>query len=357
MKGTIRATVKVTWRAANGERRCLQREKRFVPSTPARVRKAWVEATRAKLQKRVPAATDRAAVLGTLKADASRYYPLIKVLADWVTRRSEIRAWMPHLGDRYRHTISQEDVLRVRGIWRDAGAAARTINNRVSALKDLYRKLDGDDAPTPCDRVKFLKPPRTPVRRITADEVNRVLDALFLASLQRAGKIGRPGEHALADRARLMVMASTGRRPCEIERAQPSDVNLELRVWGIRDAKGGWSEGRYLNEEDLIAWQAFVDADAWGKFPDHFARRLRSAGWPADVDPYKVRHSIWMAASELGADLADIQAGCGHRHIQTTREHYVPVLRSRMQRLSELTDGRYGWQGRLAGQGSPTVTR
>jgi site-specific recombinase XerD len=346
MKGTIRVTVKVSWRTASGERRMLQRERRFVHGTPARIRNAWKTATRAKLEKRIPAAADRTKVAGTLKADADRYYPLIRHLADWVSRRSEIRAWFPRLGDRYRHTITREDVLHIRGQWVTDGLAARTINNRVSALRDLYRKLDGDDAYNPCDRVTPLTPPRTPIQRIDVAVINGVLDNLLKISTEpiRTGRFrGRPRMHALQDRARLMVLASTGKRPCEVERAQPSDVNMTARVWGVRDAKHGWSEGLYLNDEMLLAWQTFAAADAWGAFPDHFPRRLREAGWPAGVRVYNVRHSTWIEASERGADLSDIQAGAGHRNLATTREHYVPVLRSRMQKLSEMIDHRFGW--------------
>jgi len=79
-------------------------------------------------------------------------------------------------------------------------------------------------------------------------------------------------------------------------------------------------------------------------FPAHFPRRLRDAGWPDGVRPYNLRHSTWIEASERGADLADIQAGAGHRSMTTTRRHYVPVLASRMQRLSERLNGRFGWQ-------------
>lgn len=346
MKGTVRATVKVSWTAGNGERRHLQREKRFVAGTAKRVILSWKDATRLKLERRIPAATDRASSLGLLAADAQRYYPLIRTLADWVSRRSEIRAWLPALGERFRHTLTREDILRVRGDWKVAGIANRTINNRVAALRDLYRKLDGDTAFNPCDGVKPLKPPRTPIQRIDTADINRVLKNLeqrATTPIEKGRFKGRPALHAMQDRARLMVLASTGKRPCEVERALPQDVNLTARVWGVRDAKNGWSEGMYLNDEMLLAWQAFVESEAWGVFPDHFARRLREAGWPKGVRPYNVRHSTWIEASERGADLSDIQAGAGHRHLSTTREHYVPVLRSRMQKLSELIDHRFGW--------------
>lgn len=343
MKGTIRATVKVAG--------APQKEKRFVPGTPKRVIKAWKVATRAKLQRRCTARNPQAKA-GTLAKDAERYYSQIKHLADWVSRRSEIRAWLTAgLADRYRHMITREDVLRIRGDWVQAGNAARTINNRVSALRHLYRTLDGDREPTPCDGVSALKAARTPPAVVAPDVVNRVLENLRRRQQEkctvRCRYQGRYPAHCLTDRARLMVLASTGRRPCEVERTRPEDLDFRRRVWAVRDAKGGWSEGLYLNAEMIAAWETFIEADAWGPFPGHFAHRLRLAGWPAGVRPYNLRHSTWIEASERGADLADIQAGAGHKRIQTTRHHYVPVLNSRMQKLSERLDGRFGWTPRL----------
>jgi integrase len=327
MKGTIRATVKVAG---------FQKERRFVKGTPARVVKNWKTAMRAKLTKRHPQPEHRGQT-GTLAKDAERYYPLIKHLADWVSRRSEIRAWLPDLGETHRHMIVREDVLRIRGGWVQADVAAKTINNRVTALRNLFHLLDGDENPTPCDGVKPLMPPKVPPQIVTADVINRTLDAL-----ERRAAAGHM--HAAADRARLMVLASTGKRPCEIERTKPADVDLRRRVWIARDAKGGFCPGVYLNDEMVLAWEAFVLAGAWGPFPDHFPRRLRDAGWPADLRPYNLRHSTWIEASERGNDLSDIQAGAGHKLMATTRRHYVPVLSSRMQRLSESLEGRFGWK-------------
>lgn len=338
MKGT-RVTVKVAG---------IQRERRFSPGTKARVIKAWQAHMRAKLTKQYSAATDRATKRDTLKADADRYYRLIRHLSDWVSRRSEIRAWFPLIGDSHRHMVTAQDVLRARGAWLEAGTAPKTVNNRVSALRNLYRLLDGSDAVTPCDGIVPLHVPKSPPRVVTPALVNTVLANLLTRSTQ-TDRRGRPNPHALQDRARLMVLASTGKRPCEVERAEPRDVDMARRVWYVRDAKGGWSEGVYLNDEMLAAWEAFIDAEAWGAIPAHFSRRLRLAGWPADVKPYQLRHSTWIEASERGADLSDIQAGAGHRNIRTTRQHYVPVLNSRMQKLSERLEGRFGWRPRLAG--------
>ena len=325
MKGTIRATVKYG--------AMPQKEKRFVKGTPKRIIQAWKIATKAKMMKRSPQ-PERTAGSGTLKRDAERYYPLIKHLADWVSRRSEIRAWFQELGERMRHTIDRQDIYRVRGQWCEAGIAVKTINNRISALRNLYRLLDGDAEPTPCDGVKPLPTVKKPITIIDDALVNAVLKRLQESKQKDAPK----------DAARLMVLAVTGKRPCELMRAEPGDVHLLRRVWIPRDAKGGFCPGIYLNDEMLAAWQIFAFADAWGEYSTtHFVRRLRRAGWPKGVRPYNLRHTTWITASERGADLADIQTGAGHRTMATTRRHYVPVLASRMQRLSEILEGRFGW--------------
>jgi integrase len=339
MKGTIRATVQ--WGAFP------QKEKRFVKGTPKRVIESWKTRTKALMMKRSPQ-PERAGKPGTLTKDATVYYTLVRHLKDYARRPGLIRPWLTAFGDRPRHTITTHDVLRVRGEWIGT-VSARHINNRVSALRNLYETLDGKGAPTPCDHIAPLRPPRIPHVVVDPAIVNTVLSNLLQRSRLRDRR-GRPPAHCLEDRARLMVLAASGKRPCEVEWAQPDDVDLGRRVWTPRDAKGGFCPGVYIHDELFIAWTAFIMAKAWGPFPEHFEIRLQRAGWPKGLRIYNLRHSTWTAASEAGIDLADIQAGAGHKRIQTTRDHYVPVLNSRMQRLGEAIDHRFGWQGGLAPQ-------
>ncbi len=58
--------------------------------------------------------------------------------------------------------------------------------------------------------------------------------------------------------------------------------------------------------------------------------------------PYNARHAVGIELGERGADLGDIQGWLGHKHIQTTRKHYVPVLSSRLKQASERLAGRFG---------------
>lgn len=275
---------------------------------------------------------------GSLRADAARYILLVKHLATWDDREDHLASWCVLYGDLPRYRLTEAHVVTARARWKAAGTAAKTINHRCDTLRHLFHTLDGRRAPTPCDHLPHLPVPKTIIRRVS--------DADLLSVDWRL----QEREHAgiLPDaktRARYRVFVSTGKRPCEIMRAQPGDVNMTVRVWVPRDAKGGYCPGVYLNTDQLAAWKLFIAVHAWGAFNlGAFARTLRAAGWPADVRPYQARHTTWITASERGIDLADIAAGAGHRDERTTRQMYVPVLNSRLQRMSEALDGRFqGW--------------
>ena len=195
-----------------------------------------------------------------LKADVPRYLKLIKHLESWKDRDAHLQAWIALYGSTFRHRITSNDVLAARVKWlaQKPPLSPKTINHRCDTLRNLYRRLDGKGAPTPCDDVEHLPVPKTPIQRVS--------DALILAVDAKLQEGER--KHTLRDaktRARFRVLVSTGKRPCELMRAEPGDVNLEARVWVVRDAKGGFSPGAYLNDDQRAAWQLFIDADAWGE--------------------------------------------------------------------------------------------
>lgn len=279
---------------------------------------------------------------GTLAADVARYLKLIQHLESWKDRRAHLNAWIDRIGTRPRHRITPADILSARVAWLSLKSplAPKTINHRVDTLRHLYRTLDGPKAKTPCDDIEPLHVPKTPIVRITSDLILAV-DAK-LQQLEADCRLARRARYLRHCRARFRVYASTGKRPCEIGWTQRGDINFEQRVWVPRDAKGGFCPGVYLNEDQLAAWRFFDEADAYGPFhTGKFAIVLRLAGWPAGVRPYHMRHSTWITASERGIDLEDISVGAGHKDPRMTRRVYVPVLNSRLQRLSEAIDGRF----------------
>ena len=60
---------------------------------------------------------------------------------------------------------------------------------------------------------------------------------------------------------------------------------------------------------------------------------------------FPLRHTVGIALSEAGVDMRDISDHLGHKSTEMTRKHYVPIIASRLQRASELLDGRkLGWK-------------
>ena len=70
------------------------------------------------------------------------------------------------------------------------------------------------------------------------------------------------------------------------------------------------------------------------------ARRARSVPLTSLQSPALSRDGL----SEKGVDLSDVGGWLGQTDIRTTRNSYVPILKSRMQRSGEAIDGRLsGW--------------
>ncbi len=272
---------------------------------------------------------------GTLRAAVPAYLRLTAHLASVDDLEDHLTAWCKELGDVQRHRITDRDVLSVRNLWISAGLSPKTVNNRVGTLRNLYRRLDGKTAKTPCDDVAPLHVPKTPIQRVN-DELVLSVDA----ALQQHEHNGWLRD--AKTRARFRVFVSTGKRPIEIMRAKPTDVDLVHRVWVPRDAKGGFCPGVYLNDDQLAAWTLFIEANAWGPYNHgNFGRVIRSCGWPANVRPYQARHSMWIAATERGIPLEDISTGAGHKDMRLTRRVYTGILNGPLQRMSERMDGRF----------------
>lgn len=296
-----------------------------------------LKAARARLDAQGHTETPRA-VHGTLRSAVPAYLRLTAHLVSKDDLKDHLEAWCKHLGDVQRHRITEQDIMAVRNTWLAMKLSPKTINNRVGTLRNLYRRLDGKTAYNPCGELSALPVPKTPIQRIS-DELILTVDA----ELQRHEQMGYLRD--AKTRARFRVFVSTGKRPCEIMRALPSDVNLDARVWVPRDAKGGYCPGVFLNDDQLGAWRLFIEANAWGPFNHgNFGRVLRSCGWPEKVRPYQARHSMWIAARERGTALEDVSVGAGHTDMRLTQRFYTGVLNSPLEAMSRRMDGRFhGW--------------
>lgn len=316
-KSGLAATVKV------GNR---QRERRFPFDATLDEIKTWQATTRAWLWTQAPRPTP-ASSRGTLDGDTATYLKQLEGRPCYASDRAHLKAWSPLYGPRRRASLRPEDVILAIAQWRTADVAAQTIIHRCRVLRQLFHALDGETATTPVDHVQRPKKPKpvpvtVPVETITAvGERLAKLDPLAAA--------------------RYWVLATTGQRPSQVMRAQPSDVNVKRGIWLVRAAKGSEVRELYLNKEMVAAWKLFIKRHAWGAYDQTaFARTLRVCGWPTTIRPYNLRHSFAVGALEQGIDLGDLQGMLGHTEIDTTRTFYAAILPARLKRASVVMEGR-----------------
>jgi integrase len=270
-----------------------------------------------------------------LARDVVRYLRVRKDRPGFKAERSHLRAWLRRFPKKSRWALTKEDCALAVSEWRQAGVSQQTVRHRVMTFLRVYRFLDGKHVRTPLDEIDAPKPPKRRPRSVTTDVLRAIAERLMQQELHD-GRMTSP-----KTRARFLVLATTGQRPCQLQRATAQDVDLEQRIWYVDPAKGDRGTIVVLNEDMLAAWKLFIQANAWGDYSaSAFARCLRRHGWPEGIRPYNLRHSVGLTLSELGVDLGDISAHMGHSSIDVTRQFYVPALLSRLREASTRLDGR-----------------
>jgi integrase len=390
--GRLRARVNVGGRPAS---------RRFPPDTDPAVAAAWIETTRCALTDQradygdAPLVTHRPARDGSssLETEVARYLPQIAGRPSTKADTSHLRAWLAvviegvRLGTLRRSAITTElvnlaiaqwrtmpsshPVRRVRVMAHDrdghtmpayerkapvtSGAVVsdRTIRHRCRVLADLYHALDGKRAITPVDDAKLPKLPKDHPIGVDVSIVLAVAWKLAQATVSRPRVRAPHDPEAYAAReaarrrdyqqtyARYVVLVTTGQRPCQVMRAQPEDLDLELGTWLVRSAKLEPAHTITLTADMRQAWQAFIDAEAWGDYDTTtHANRVHEAGWPRGVRPYNARHTLMMDALKAGIDLGDVQALAGHTSPLTTRRTYAPHQIDRQRAVTQKLEGR-----------------
>lgn len=309
----------------------VPRSQRFPRDTPVSILKAFRVR---QVRDASPAPGER---LGSFVRDAVRFLSTRRGKPSFKADRAHLRPWIHRFRDRSRWGVTREHVAAAIDDWTQEGYSTGEIRHRVKILRRFYRALS-PDLPTPCDRVAL---PKASKRRPVSVSDALIRDVALQLRKQEMDGIGRL--RTAKTRARFLVLATTGQRPAQLQRAQPFDVDLERNLWHVRPAKGDAGTTVYLNEEMRLAWRVFIAAGAWGAYNGRsFVRTLQRNGWPKGVRPYNLRHSVGLSLSELGVDLGDIQQHMGHASPATTRQFYVPELPQRMKNTSAKLEGRIG---------------
>lgn len=337
---------------------CKRRKgKRYDLGTPMSEMKKWQRDQEDLFRKQAPPIGR-----GTLAADVVRYLKQVEYLASHASIRSELAAWTALYGHLRRAAIGPQQVRLAVVAWVQAGVKPKTIRNRVVALRRVYHVLGArPDAPdetpyTPCDGVRLPKPQKKRPVYVSPQTLKKVEAALRQQRPPRLTRHGEVSQHYLdaeRTRARFMVLSACGMRPAQLKRMTRVQLDLHRRTITVEAAKDGEPVSLWLNDDMLAAWKLFDKVEAWGAFDTRsYGRALRRAGYPKDVRPYNVRHAVGQDLSEQGEDLEDISKWLGHSDTATTRAFYVPVLNSRMKRMSERLDGRLGWAKKVPRKGT-----
>jgi site-specific recombinase XerC len=278
--------------------------KEFPLGTRASVIIAWQEE---EFERRQTTA-DVVAMPGTFAGDVQRYLDLdvITDMPSFKARRSDINAWVREFGNTRRDEIKAPAVNKAMAKWKAAGIAANTRRHRLTALNDLWLKLDKREAPW-TDEVKAPKKPRSIPQAHPYEVIISTLNHM---------------EPSLA-KACALIMAFCGFRPEEIRRTQKWMVTLDGdRPQVIRNtAKGGHLSAVSLVPEAILGWQMFGTHGGWEASLADINRDWKAAMKRAGFSPVKIYTLVHSFCTQLYAstgDLQMVQMTRGHADIRTT---------------------------------------
>ena len=299
--------------------------KRFPPDAPLGELKAF----RARMQRQ---AGDRRRVEGdgSFVRDVARFLRTRRGRPCFKSDRAHLRAWTKLFRRQSRFAVTSADIQKAVNGWA-ARYSPREIRHRVKLLQQLFRHVD-PGYPTPCAGVKLPKIVKRKPRPVADAILNGV--ALRLRHQEEIGRL-----RTAKTRARYLLLALTGVRPAQLQRARPDDLDLARGVWYVDPAKGDEGTVIALNDGIRAAWALFIAAQAWGAYDGRsFSKTLKRNGWPAGVRPYQLRHTVGQRLKELDVGLGDIQEYMGHSSPVTTEQAYLGPSLARMRAVSARLD-------------------
>jgi integrase len=116
-------------------------------------------------------------------------------------------------------------------------------------------------------------------------------------------------------------------RPYELQRAEPTDLDLKGQTVIVRTAKGGRVRMVPLTSQGVQAWKEFDAEDAWGKVPQGspLGRWLKKVTGQR-LRVYDLRHSYGTALALRGTRLDVIAALMGHSTLELTKRYTLAAV-------------------------------
>lgn len=344
--------------------------RRFKKGTDLKVMKAWQRRRLAELA--TAPAQKPASQRHTLRADVPRFLATIPEGPQRKGFDAVLAAWLATpLATMHRSDITALDVRTQLAKWGSKGGrsktgfAASTLNHRLSALRTLYRTLDGADAPNPCDGIAKFKEPEDENRGVTFD-----LAELILSYIKDRGGVHTPVRETKA-RIRLQVMLFTGLPPAQVMRIHRSHIDFDhgtLLTTPRRKGKGAPARRLPLLPRAVEVLRAFDRANCYGPFSTSPVRRAweeakrkvletiteaTSRELIAGLRPYDLRHTFLSEVYRHSGDHRAARELGLHSDERTTNRYTGAAVSERAQKAVQALQAAYPAATAAATQGNP----
>jgi len=299
------------------------KEKRYPPHTDFAIMKEWRESTRKALRHALPR-RHQGHDTGTLGAAVKRYLPNIKALASKESRLCDLEAWKKEFWYTPRTKMTTALIDAELHRWRAAGVAASTCNHRRNALIQLWRTLDGPDAPNPAEHATHFREEQGAPRDLDPSDLDEIVNSMPPSKT----------------RAFYRVFCETAWSPARIRLLKPQHLKLdEAQAYLLPRRKGQGTDGRVypLTPRAVAALREFVELKAWGGVTKEalytsFQRAVKRVNaarlaanrplLPPAIRPYDARHTFgteaWKVSSDpqAVAELMDVSMDTVMRYIR-----------------------------------------
>ncbi|MBI4462665.1 MAG: tyrosine recombinase XerC [Acidobacteria bacterium] len=254
--------------------------------------------------------------------------------------------------------IGRDEIREYLGALYDQKLEKTSIARKLATLRSFFRFCVRDRwlQENPARLVRTPKLPRRVPRVLTAEQVNRFLDALA----ERPARIAQPETRRAAaqrllrrDRALLELLYASGLRAGELVGLDLTELDLKEQVVRVR-GKGRRERQVPFGSKARAALEDYLevrsDVVAAGKRPtealfinpqgrrlttrwlqkivEKYAR-LFEPNW--DLHPHALRHAFATHLLHEGADLRAIQELLGHKSLSTTQKYTAVSIKHLME--------------------------
>jgi integrase len=303
-----------------------------------------LESKRLRLEARRANVVAIAELAGTFEGDAEAYLALetVKAMPSYADRVRDISLWAKLFGRRPRKSITTRAINEQLQLWRNAGYAASTVNNRRTALMALFSTLDGRAAANPVRESRTFDEPELEARGLPYDLVVRILDAI--PAVRSYSHLRDTKTRPVKTRVRLEVMAWTGMRPAQLALLRREQVNFKER-WFLAPRSKKGKTGRHprplvrkpLTTDAVAALRRFFAFKCEGRFSTSSARRLFVRAvrdvekqlrrkLPLGIRPYDLRHSFGTEMLRRTKSLETVAELLDHSSTRMTKRYALGAV-------------------------------